>query len=136
MKRTTVLCLVLGLTPALAAAASPEPEPPEFGRLTSASAVSITDRGDYYQVILDYTQGATPRQMGEEYSRAILRMVPDFGHLLDSYLVEMVPEEFYHSGTQQILLFRPTDMHVEVFFRPKTGGLPREPKFNRIDILF
>jgi hypothetical protein len=42
----------------------------------------------------------------------------------------------YHSGTQQILLFRPADMHVEVFFRPKTGGLPREPRFNQIDILF
>jgi hypothetical protein len=229
MKRTAVLLLVLWLTPASALAASSEPEPAESRRLTSTSAVSITDRGDYYQVLLDYTHGATPRQMGEEYGRAILRMVPDFGHLLDSYLVEMVPQEFYptlmervddlkpqvhheyreelaglasamagtdrnvlgddllsawsgnasrwnsirneilargdtvafedvraiatfhtgtafpgsqedgnvyHSETQQILLFRPADMHVEVFFRPKTGELPQEPEFHQIEVLF
>ena len=45
-------------------------------------AVSIEDKGPYYLVTLDYTQGTSPKLMGEEYGRCILRIEPDYESII------------------------------------------------------
>ncbi|RCX14285.1 hypothetical protein DFR58_1158 [Anaerobacterium chartisolvens] len=50
--------------------------------------VSITDKGNYFDVVLDYTAGLTRRQMGEAFGRAILKAVPNYEALIDSYIAE------------------------------------------------
>ena len=57
--------------------------------------VSILDKGDYFEVVLDYRSGLTPRQMGQAFARGILQMVPDYEALVDSYIAENLTEYEY-----------------------------------------
>lgn len=51
--------------------------------------VTITNKGSYFNVVLDYTSGVTPLEMGASYARGIIKMVPNYESLLDSYLSEI-----------------------------------------------
>ncbi|HEX2925662.1 MAG TPA: C45 family peptidase [Ruminiclostridium sp.] len=57
--------------------------------------VTITDKGNYYDVVLDYSSGLTHRQMGEAFARGILRVIPDYEYLVDSYIAENLPKSEY-----------------------------------------
>ncbi len=57
--------------------------------------VKITDKGNYFEVVLDYTSGLTPREMGAAFARGILEAVPDYENLIDSYIAESVAEYEY-----------------------------------------
>ena len=59
----------------------------------SAGPVTITDKGSYYFVTLDYTGKVTPREMGEQYGRCILQVVPDFESVIGYYLFEIATLE-------------------------------------------
>lgn len=48
--------------------------------------VVITDKGNYFDVVLDYTKGLSHRQIGESFARGILEVVPDYEKLIDSYI--------------------------------------------------
>lgn len=52
------------------------------------NGVTVTNEGNYYNVVIDYTTGISPRQMGEDYAEAILKVVPNYEELIDSYLSE------------------------------------------------
>lgn len=49
-------------------------------------AVELIDMGKYYKVTFDYTMGYSPRELGQEYGRKILSIVPDFEEIGDLYL--------------------------------------------------
>jgi hypothetical protein len=55
---------------------------------SSLNNVSITNQGNYFNVILDYTNGATPYDIGSEYAIKIKKIVPDIENLIDSFLVQ------------------------------------------------
>ncbi|NLD92206.1 MAG: hypothetical protein GX639_06005 [Fibrobacter sp.] len=44
--------------------------------------------------------------------------------------------DLYNLSTQHIVLFQPSDFHVEVSFRPKQGDLPQTPVFETIPVNF
>jgi len=57
--------------------------------------VSITDKGNYYNVVLDFTSGLSHRQIGEAFAKGILQLVPDYEALLDSYIAENLVKSEY-----------------------------------------
>jgi len=59
------------------------------------AGVTIIDQGNYFKVILEYTSGLTHRQMGEALGTAILKAVPDYKTLVDSYLAENITNYEY-----------------------------------------
>jgi len=69
--------------------------------------VTIEDHGTHYCVLLDFENGATHRQIGEEYGEQIRKVVPDFERLLDSYLAEHVNWLVYMVGMRRVRQMRP-----------------------------
>ena len=55
--------------------------------------VTITDKGDYYEVIMDLNGGADLSQVAEEYVDKIKAMVPNLEQLADSYISDYLNEE-------------------------------------------
>ena len=66
------------------------------------AAVTITDQGTYYSVLLDYTTGITPRAMGQAYARAAKRTTPDIERLIDSCFTKIAA----FPGVYQMLVTR------------------------------
>ncbi len=50
--------------------------------------VTVVDKGTYYEAVLNFENGATHRQIGEEYGKKILEVLPEYEKLLDSYMSE------------------------------------------------
>ena len=73
------------------------------------NGVTITDKGTYYDVELDYTTGLTHRQIGEELATAILEVVPNFEYLIDSYIAENLTKYEYPYS-----LFRVEDIKTQI----------------------
>jgi len=44
--------------------------------------------------------------------------------------------DLYNYMTQQIIIFQPASMTLEVFFHPRKGGLPRTPNFVTVPVAF
>lgn len=44
--------------------------------------------------------------------------------------------DLYNEGTQQVIIFEPETMNLEVFFRPKNGQLPAKLTFDKVEIKF
>lgn len=53
-----------------------------------AKGVSIVNKGNYFNVEIDFTSGLTRKQLGEAYAKGILRVVPNYEALVDSYIGE------------------------------------------------
>jgi len=66
---------------------------PVVDKTFNTGAVTITDKGSYYFVTLDYTGKMTPHEMGEQYGRCILQAVPDFESVIGYYLFEIATIE-------------------------------------------
>ncbi|MGD1043947.1 MAG: C45 family autoproteolytic acyltransferase/hydrolase [Bacteroidota bacterium] len=74
------------------------------------STVSIVDRGNYYEVTLDYTTGISHYDMGQLLMQKVTQILPNYEQLADSYLAEVV-------GTQSIyniLLSRVPDIKPQI----------------------
>ncbi|WP_024833505.1 C45 family autoproteolytic acyltransferase/hydolase [Ruminiclostridium josui] len=52
------------------------------------NGVTITDKGNYFDVSLDFTKGLSRKEIGREFARGILSVVPDYEALVDSYIAE------------------------------------------------
>lgn len=75
----------------------------------SAPGVSITDKGNYYDVVLDFTKGLSHKQIGEAYAKGILKLVPDYEKLIDSYITEnLIKSEYKYA------LYRTEDIEPQV----------------------
>jgi len=85
-------------------------------------AVSIEDKGPYYLVTLDYTQGTSPKLMGEEYGRCILRIEPDYESIIGYYMFEIATLEGLWGNTipERLKVIQP---QLEPFFRNELDGL-------------
>jgi hypothetical protein len=53
-----------------------------------AQPVTVSDKGNYYEVIADYGTGVTPDSMGRALVAQVRQAVPEFESLVDSYLAE------------------------------------------------
>ncbi len=51
--------------------------------------VVIADKGSHYEVVMDFRSGASHRQMGEAYAKAIVETIPSFEAIADSYLSDL-----------------------------------------------
>jgi len=83
--------------------------------------VSVTDKGTYYEVVLDFTRGATHREIGRAYGLKIQELVPDFEKTVDSYISEVT----FVSPVYQLLLSRMRDIRPQVDedYREEIEGL-------------
>jgi hypothetical protein len=81
--------------------------------LAQDSLVHIINRGNYYQVTMDYTSGISHYDMGMLLMQKILHEKPDFEQLFDSYIAEIVIDQ----SNYNTLLIRMEDikprMHQE-----------------------
>ncbi len=73
------------------------------------NGVTITDRGSYYDVVLDFTGGLTHRQIGEALAKGILAVVPNYEFLIDSYVSENITKYEYPYA-----LFRVEDIKPQI----------------------
>jgi hypothetical protein len=72
------------------------------------SDVTVTDKGTYYDVVLDLEKGATHRQVGEQYGRLLREKVPDFEKQLDSYISENCTSWIVHKAVmRRVRLIKP-----------------------------
>ncbi len=55
--------------------------------------VTITDRGNYYQVVIDVRGGHSLPDAAEEYIDKLREAVPDFESLADSYISDLITDE-------------------------------------------
>ncbi len=77
------LAVIMAVTPsAMADNAAKSPDSP------AADAVTIVDRGTYFDVVFALEKGATHRQLGEAYGEKLRLQVPEFEQQLDSYISE------------------------------------------------
>lgn len=60
--------------------------------------VTIEDKGNYFNVILDYTTGLTNQEMGAAYAKGILEMLPEYEKIMDSYIAQNIVEYEYMYG--------------------------------------
>ncbi len=83
--------------------------------------VNIVDRGNYYEVTLDYSRGATPREMGMVYGKKIQEMIPNFEKIVDSYISEVT----FIPPIYQILIMRAQNLEPQIdpAYREEIEGL-------------
>lgn len=93
-----MIALVLGTGPLLAS------------EINVAEPVSVVDKGTYYEVVMDLEHGASHWQSGQAYGRNLLKAVPNFEALLDSYLKECSINWFVY----RILLHRVRQMRNQI----------------------
>jgi hypothetical protein len=69
--------------------------------------VTITNKGNYYDVMLDYTSGLTQIEMGKAYARGILQVVPNYEAIVDSYISETNNDSEYRNNIFKINDIKP-----------------------------
>lgn len=56
-------------------------------------AVFIENKNTHYQVEINYLDGVSRKEIGKLYGHAILKAVPNYEYLVDSYLKEKIPSQ-------------------------------------------
>lgn len=70
--------------------------------------VTIQDCGTHFDVVIDLENGATHRQIGEEYGELLVNHVPQFEKELDSYLTEFARHWFiFKIGLRRVGQIKP-----------------------------
>lgn len=72
-----------------------------------SNGVSIEDKGNYFAVTLDFTKNLSHRQIGEEFAKGILEMVPDYEALVDSYIAENLSRGEYKEAFWRVEDIKP-----------------------------
>lgn len=90
------LCLVLNLTC--------------FGSDAENKPVTIINKGNYFNVVLDFNGGYTHQQMGVEYAKQIKEILPEYEALVDSYITEIT----FDNNIYQVMLQRAKDLKPKV----------------------
>ncbi len=88
----------------------------------SADAVRITDMRAYYDVVMDYGSGLSPRQMGQALGEKIQQKMPEYEALVDSYLLEITgnKEEVYQEFLRRANVIK---AHIDPAYREEIEGL-------------
>jgi hypothetical protein len=92
VRRILVVCLTIGL---ILLAGCDGVNPVAGKGSFQEKGVSIIDKGNYFEVTLDFTSGVTHRQAGEAFARGILQVVPNYEALIDSYIAENMSNFIY-----------------------------------------
>lgn len=58
-------------------------------QLTQKDSVTLIDKGDYFEVTLDLKKAKSHRDIGKAYAKEILKNIPDYEAIIDSYLAEI-----------------------------------------------
>lgn len=58
-------------------------------QLPQKDSATLIDKGDYFEVTLDLKKAKSHRDIGKAYAKEILKMVPNYEAIIDSYLAEM-----------------------------------------------
>jgi len=100
-------------------------------------SVTIKDKGNYFDVVIDFTKGLTHRQIGESFARGILQVVPNYEALVDSYIAENVAKYDYTTSfyrVQDIKLYLKKDYieEIEGMASVFSGGTKNGWKDNKI----
>lgn len=74
------------------------------------NGVAITDKGNYYNVILDFGKGLNHRQIGEEYAKRIKIVIPEFEILIDSFISDITS----NSNRYKYMLLRAGDIKPQI----------------------
>ncbi|MDP4179536.1 MAG: C45 family peptidase [Bacillota bacterium] len=72
-----------------------------------SSCVAINDKGNYYDVVIDYSKGLNHKQVGEQFAKGILKVIPDYEEIIDSYIAENIPEIYYEKSFQRVEDIKP-----------------------------
>lgn len=72
--------------------------------------MSVANRGNYYEVIMDYTTGTSRYDMGLVLMQKIKQALPNFEQLMDSYMTEMTADP----STYNLALGRMADIKPQV----------------------
>jgi hypothetical protein len=101
------------------------------------AAVAIIDQGNYFKVMVDYTSGLTHRQIGEALGAGILKAVPNYEALIDSYIAENLtqyeyPEAFFRVDDLKINLDQNYQAEIEGIASKFSGGTKNVRKDNKI----
>lgn len=93
-----------------------------YPTMSSAETAVLADKGTHYEVVLTFEKGVTHRQVGEAYGRAILKTLPDFEAIVDSYLSEIARND---DGTYREFLRRTAAIRPQVpaEYRQEIEGL-------------
>jgi hypothetical protein len=88
----------------------------------TADAVKVTNKGAYYDVVMDYGSGLPPRQMGQALGEKIKQTMPEYEALVDSYLLEITAnkEEVYQEFLRRANVIK---AQIEPAFREEIEGL-------------
>lgn len=86
------------------------------------TAVTISDQGTHYRVVLNFENGTSHAQMGAEYARKIRLAVPRFEELLDSYLNELVQgrDDVYSRYLDRVAAIKP---QIDPDYRDEITGM-------------
>jgi len=130
MKPKKVFCVILSLLlfitgcrqepPKSSDTVSPTPTPtPTPTPQPIVENVFITDKNTYYDVILNFETGASHARIGEELGRKILKTVPRYEALMDSYLMEITQNNdaiygVFLQRTKEILPQVPQEYRQEI----------------------
>lgn len=99
--------------------------------------VSIVDKGNYFNVEIDYTSGLTHKQIGEAYAKGILKVVPDYEALVDSYIGENLRSYEYKYAMYRVGDLKPQinkeyEDEIEGIASALSGGSQAKYKDNKI----
>ena len=100
--------------------------------ITELKNVSLIDKGDYYEVSLDIKNSKSHWDTGKRYAEEILEEVPDYEHLIDSYLTEITgSNEFYN-----LLIKRVNDIKPQINkdYRDEIEGISSEFSAEKSDV--
>jgi hypothetical protein len=95
-------------------------------------SVSVVDNGSYFQVTLDLKKSKSHRDAGEKYAEKILKEVPEYESLIDSYLTEMTAsDDLYKALLKRVSDIKP---QVDKDYRDEIEGMASEFSAGESDV--
>ncbi|KNY27374.1 C45 family autoproteolytic acyltransferase/hydolase [Pseudobacteroides cellulosolvens] len=104
-KKISIIVLLIMLSSSIMSSACVHNMP-----IDKKESVGITDKGNYFEVNIDVKRCKTHWKVGEEYARKILKAVPDYERLVDSYLAECSGSD----STYQLYIKRVNDIKTQI----------------------
>jgi hypothetical protein len=81
-----------------------------FWVIAETKPVTIINKDNYYNVVLNFNGEYTHRQVGVEYAKQIKEVLPEYEALLDSYIAEIT----MNNNIYQVMLQRVNDLKAKV----------------------
>lgn len=77
-------------------------------QLSQKDSVTLIDKGGYFEVALDIKKSKSHSEIGKAYAKEILKKVPDYEAIIDSYLAEMTAtDDMYNAFIGRVKDIKP-----------------------------